>query len=53
MAGTAIAAALVPTICVMEMMLSASNMSSAQGAELLFAANLLGILIGGISKLAI
>ncbi len=53
MAGTAIADALVPPVCVMGMMLSASNMNSAQGAALLFAANLLGILIGGISVLAI
>ena len=53
MAGTAIAIALVPPVCVMGMMLSASNMSSTQGAELLFAANLLGILIGDISVLAI
>ena len=53
MAGTAIAVALVPPVCVMGMMLSASNMSGAQGAALLFAANLLGILIGGISVLAI
>ena len=47
MAGTAIAVALVPTVCVMEIMLSASKMSGAQGAALLFAANILGILIGG------
>lgn len=53
MAGTAIAVALVPPVCVMGMMLSASNMSGAQGAALLFAANLLGILIGAISVLAI
>ena len=53
MAGTAIADALVPPVCVMGMMLSASNMNSAQGAALLFAANLLGILIGDISVLAI
>ena len=53
MAGKAIAVALVPTVCVMGMMRSASNMSGAQGAALLFGANLLGILIGGISVLSI
>ena len=53
MAGTAIAVALVPPVCIMGMMLSASNMSGAQGAALLFAANLLRILIGGISLLVI
>ena len=35
MAGTAIVVALVPPVCVMGMMLSASNMSGAQGAALL------------------
>ena len=53
MAGTAIAVALVPPVCVMGMMLSASNMGGAQGAAVLFAANLLGILIGVFSVLAI
>ena len=53
MAGTAIAVALVPPVCVMGLMLSAPDMSGAQGAALLYAANLLGILIGGISVLAI
>jgi len=53
MAGTAIAVALVPPVCVMGLMLSAQDMSGAQGAALLYAANLLGILIGGISVLAI
>ena len=53
MAGTAIAVALVPPVCVMGLMLSAQDLSGAQGAALLYAANLLGILIGGISVLAI
>ena len=52
MAGTAIAVALVPPVCVMGLMLSAQDLSGAQGAALLYAANLLGILIGGISVLA-
>ena len=53
MADTEIAVALVPPECVMGMMLSASNINSARGAALLFAANLLGILLGGNSVLAI
>ena len=53
MAGTAIAVALVPPVCVMGLMLAAQNLEYAQGAGLLFAANLLGILIGGICVLAI
>jgi len=53
MAGTAIAVALVPPVCVMGLMLSGPDISSAQGPALLYAANLLGILIGGISVLAI
>ena len=53
MAGTAIAVALVPPVCVMGLMLSGPDMSSAQGPALLYAANLLGILIGGITVLAI
>ena len=53
MAGTAIAVALVPPVCAMGLMLAASDMDGAQGAALLYAANLLGILIGGISVLAI
>ena len=52
MAGTAIAVALVPPVCVMGVMLAAQDLSGAQGAALLYAANLLGILIGGISVLA-
>ena len=46
MAGTAIVVALVPPVCVMGIMLAASEMDDVQGAGLLFSANLLGILIG-------
>ncbi|MDC3010605.1 DUF389 domain-containing protein [Synechococcus sp. AH-736-G21] len=53
MAGTAIAVALVPPMCVMGLMLAASNIDGAQGAALLYAANLLGIVIGGITVLAV
>ena len=53
MAGTAIAVALVPPVCVMGLMLSGPDISDAQGPALLYAANLLGILIGGITVLAI
>lgn len=52
MAGTAIAVALVPPVCVMGIMLAAGELDDAQGAGLLFSANLLGILIGGIIVLA-
>lgn len=52
MAGTAIAVALVPPVCVMGIMLAAGELDQAQGAGLLFSANLLGILIGGIVVLA-
>lgn len=53
MAGTAIAVALVPPVCVMGLMSSRPDISNAQGPALLYAANLLGILIGGITVLAI
>ena len=53
MAGTAIAVALVPPVCVMGLMLAAQDLPDARGAGLLYAANLLGILIGGIIVLAI
>ena len=53
MAGTAIAVALVPPVCVMGLMLSEPDLRSTQGPALLYAANLLGILIGGITVLAI
>lgn len=53
MAGTAIAVALVPPICVMGLMIASGEWENAEGAGLLFAANLLGILIGGVTVLAI
>ena len=52
MAGTAIAVALVPQVCVMGIMLAAGELDDAQGAGLLFSANLLGISISGITVLA-
>ena len=42
MAGTAIAVALVPPVCVMGLMLAANDLADAVGAGLLYAANLLG-----------
>ncbi len=42
MAGTAIAVALVPPVCVMGLMLSGPDISSALGPQL-YAANLLGV----------
>ncbi|MFL0790839.1 MAG: DUF389 domain-containing protein [Prochlorococcus sp.] len=48
LAGTAIAVALVPPICVMGMLLSHQQWDSAAGAGLLFITNLLGILTGGL-----
>ena len=53
MASTVIAVALVPPVYVMGLMLAAGEYADARGAGLLFAANLVGILIGGISVLAI
>ena len=53
MAGTAIAVALVPPVYVMGLMLLGPDISRAQGPALLYAANLLGILVGGITVLAI
>ena len=52
MAGTAIAVALVPSVCVMGIMLTAGELDQVQGAVLLFSANLLGILIGVIVAIA-
>ena len=49
MAGTAIAVALVSPVCVIRIMLAAGELDDTQGAGLLFSANLLGILIGGIT----
>ena len=53
LAGTAIAVALVPPVCAVGLLLAASEWSSALGAALLFAANLLGILSGGLIALAV
>ncbi|QNI56330.1 conserved hypothetical protein (DUF389) [Synechococcus sp. BIOS-E4-1] len=52
LAGTAIAVALVPPVCVMGLLLSHQNWSQASGAGLLFATNLLGILTGGLVLMA-
>ena len=52
LAGTAIAVALVPPVCVMGLLLSHQNWSEALGAGLLFTTNLLGILTGGLVLMA-
>ncbi len=51
-AGTAIAVALVPPVCVMGLLLSHADWADARGAGLLFATNLLGILTGGLVLMA-
>lgn len=53
LAGTAIAVALVPPVCAFGLLLAKTQWSSALGALLLFAANLLGILSGALIALAI
>ena len=53
MAGTAVAVALIPPVCEIGLMLAAGDFADARGVGLLYAVNLLGILIGGISVLAI
>jgi len=53
LAGTAIAVALVPPVCAVGLLLAKAQWSNALGASLLFAANLLGILSGGLIALAI
>ena len=54
MDGTAVAVvALIPPVCLMRLMLAAGDFADARGAGLLYTVNLLGILIGGISVLAI
>ena len=45
--------ALVLPVCVMGLMLSGPDITSAQGPPLVYTANLLGILISGITVLAI
>jgi uncharacterized hydrophobic protein (TIGR00271 family) len=52
LAGTAIAVALVPPVCVLGLLLSIRRWEEAQGAGLLFAANLLGILSGALITFA-
>ncbi|KEF41277.1 MAG: hypothetical protein ER33_12215 [Cyanobium sp. CACIAM 14] len=52
LAGTAIAVALVPPMCVFGLLLATREWSTARGAGLLFTANLLGILSGGLITLA-
>jgi uncharacterized hydrophobic protein (TIGR00271 family) len=52
-AGTAIAVALVPPVCVLGLLLSIQEWAPARGAALLFAANLLGILSGGLLTLVV
>jgi hypothetical protein len=52
LAGTAIAVALVPPVCVMGLLLSNAYWKEALGAGLLFATNLLGILTGGLVLMA-
>jgi hypothetical protein len=52
LAGTAIAVALVPPVCVFGLLLSGRMWEEARGAGLLFAANLLGILSGALLTFA-
>ena len=52
LAGTAIAVALVPPVCVMGLLLSHAYWEDALGAGLLFTTNLLGILTGGLVLMA-
>lgn len=52
LAGTAIAVALVPPVCVMGLLLSQQQWNDAAGAGLLFTTNLLGILTGGLVLMA-
>ena len=52
LAGTAIAVALVPPVCVMGLLLSHAYWEDALSAGLLFATNLLGILTGGLVLMA-
>ncbi|EDY39444.1 conserved domain protein [Cyanobium sp. PCC 7001] len=53
LAGTAIAVALVPPVCVFGLLIAAGEWQMARGAGLLFAANLLGILSGALVMLGI
>ncbi len=51
LAGLAIAVALVPPICVVGILLASSFWAQAYGALLLFATNLLGIMVGAMAAL--
>ena len=53
MAGTAISVALVPPVCVMGLLIASRDWKYAVGAGLLFGANLVGILMGGMAVLAV
>ena len=52
LAGTAIAVALLPPVCAMGLMAAGGDIKDATGAGLLFVANLLGILVGGVLMMA-
>ena len=52
LAGLAIAVALVPPMCVVGILSASSSWPLAQGALLLFATNLLGIMVGAMATLA-
>ena len=52
LAGLAIAVALVPPMCVVGILLASSSWQLAHGALLLFATNLLGIMVGAMAALA-
>lgn len=52
LAGLAIAVALVPPMCVVGILLASPSWPLAQGALLLFATNLLGIMVGAMAALA-
>ncbi len=51
LAGLAIAVALVPPMCVVGILLASSDWAQAYGALLLFATNLLGIMVGAMASL--
>jgi uncharacterized hydrophobic protein (TIGR00271 family) len=53
LAGLAIAVALVPPMCVVGLLLAAAQWQQAYGAMLLFATNLLGIMVGAMATLGI
>jgi uncharacterized hydrophobic protein (TIGR00271 family) len=53
LAGLAIAVALVPPMCVVGLLLASSQWQQAYGALLLFATNLLGIMVGAMAALGI